>query len=177
MPDAERLREQPVRRRLLDLIGSNPGMHASELCREAGEPWGTVQYHLALLHKGNLVQAVETGRERRFFPPGVDPGRMRLLALLHQGRRPEVAQYIRDHPGVRQVDVCDALDVSRKTFRNSVVPLVAENLVRERRGLQDNRYFPLEGLADLLLEAAAPAPTAPAPLVAGADDPGSIGFA
>ena len=174
MPDNGHLLEQPMRRRLVDLISNRPGIHASELCREAGEPWGTVQYHLSLPHKGQLVRAVEAGRERRFFPSGIDPGRARMLALMNQGRRPEVAQYIREHPGVRQVDVCEALDVSRKTFRNSVQPLVAENLIQEKRGLQNNRYFPLQGLGELIDAAQAKASALPeAPAV----DPGSIGMA
>lgn len=173
MPDRNDLLDQPMRRRLVDLIASRPGIHASELCREAGEPWGTVQYHLSLLHKGELVRAVEAGRERRFFPSGIDPGRARLLALMNQGRRPEVAQFIREHPGTRQVDVCDALDLSRKTFRNSVAPLVAENLVQEKRGLQNNRYFPLEGLAQLIDDARAPGVPEPAPAL----DAGNIGIA
>ena len=172
MPDRDNLLDQPMRRRLVDLIASRPGIHASELCREAGEPWGTVQYHLSLLHKGELVQAVEAGRERRFFPNGIEPGRARLLALMNQGRRPEVAQFIRANPGVRQVDVCEALDLSRKTFRHSVQPLVAENVIHEKRGLQNNRYFPLEGLSALLDQ------TLPPQLPAlDAVDPGSIGMA
>lgn len=173
MPEPNHLLEQPMRRRLVDLIASRPGIHASELCREAGEPWGTVQYHLSLLHKGDLVRAVDAGRERRFFPSGMDPGRARLLALMNQGRRPEVAQFIRDHPGSRQVDVCDALDLSRKTFRNSVLPLVAENLIQEKRSLQNNRYFPLAGLSELI---EATQPQAPAALSSTGLDAGSVGF-
>ncbi len=144
------LLEQPLRRRLLDMIAEQPGIHASQLCRSAGEPWGTVQYHLSLLHKGEMVTSVEAGRERRFFPSAVDPAKARLLALLHQGRRSEIAAFIRDHPGSRQVDICDALDVSRKTFRSSVEPMVEEGLVHERRSLQDNRYFPQDGLVEIL---------------------------
>ncbi len=148
--DEHHLLDQPLRRRLLDMIAEQPGIHASELCRTAGEPWGTVQYHLSLLHKGEMVTSVEAGRERRFFPSEVDPSKARLLALLHQGRRTEIASFIRDHPGSRQVDICDALDVSRKTFRSSVEPMVEEGLVNERRSLQDNRYFPQEGLVEIL---------------------------
>jgi DNA-binding transcriptional ArsR family regulator len=151
-PEAARLLDQPMRRRLLSLIESHPGIHASELCREAGEPWGTVQYHLSLLHKGDLVTAIDSGRERRFFPSETDPAKARLLALLTQGRRPEIAAYIRANPGARQVDVCDALGISRKTFRNSVLPMMKEGLVAEKRGLQSNRYFPLAGLEPLLAE-------------------------
>ncbi len=150
------LAEQPMRRRLLALIDSHPGIHASELCRSAGEPWGTVQYHLALLHKGELVTAVAAGRERRFFPTEVEPHKAKLLALLHQGRRSEVVRFIQSNPGSRQVDVCDALRMSRKTFRASVLPLVQEQLVQERRGLQSNRYFPLADLAPLLRAAQGP---------------------
>jgi predicted transcriptional regulator len=144
------LLEQPLRRRLLELIERQPGIHASELCRTAGEPWGTVQYHLSLLHRGDMVTTVEAGRERHFFPSQMDPTRARLVAIMQQGRRQEIALYIRDHPGARQVDICEAVDVSRKTFRSSIEPLVSEGLVHERRGLQNNRYFPQEGLAELL---------------------------
>lgn len=155
-------RDQPLRRRLLDLIESRPGIHASELCRTAGHPWGTVQYHLSLLHRSEMVTSVEAGRERHFFPTTVDPERARILAILNQGRRPEIAQYIKTHPGARQVDICGAIDVSRKTFRSSIVPLVASGLVHERRGLQENRYFPLHSLEAYLppeIDASTPAAT------------------
>ncbi|HET6398103.1 MAG TPA: hypothetical protein VFH47_00940 [Candidatus Thermoplasmatota archaeon] len=158
--DPRSLLEQPMRRRLLELIQSQPGIHASELARESGEPWGTIQYHLSLLHRTSLVTSVEAGRERRFFPAEVEPARARLLALLHQGRRGEIAQYIRSHPGARQVDICEALDVSRKTFRHSVAPLVEEGLVLERRGLQFNRYYAEPGLGELLPGEPAEAPAA-----------------
>lgn len=161
MPEPHRLLEQPMRRRLLDLIASRPGIHGSELSRESGEPWGTVQYHLSLLHKSALVHTLETGRERRYFLPELEPSRARLLALMNQGRRPEVAQFIRDNPGARQIDVCEALDVSRKTFRGAVQPLVAEHLVQERRGLQNTRYFPLDGLSRLLEETVPVGPASP----------------
>jgi predicted transcriptional regulator len=150
------LLEQPMRRRLLQIIEERPGIHASELCRESGEPWGTVQYHLSLLHKGELVTTIEAGRERRFFPNQVDPARARLLAILHQGRRLEIASFIQGHPGARQVDICDALSLSRKTFRHAIEPLVEEGLVQERKGLSFNRYFPEEPLGSALEVARSP---------------------
>lgn len=173
--DRQRLMEQPMRRRLLDLIETHPGIHASELCREAGEPWATVQYHLSLLHKGEMVHAIDAGRERRFFPHDTEPAKARLLALLTQGRRPEIAAYIRANPGARQVDVCDALGISRKTFRNSVMPMMKEGLVSEKRGLQSNRYFPLAGLEPLLSQfPGAAIPVAPTPSLGGGDLPGLV---
>jgi len=156
------LLDQPLRRRLLDIIQSRPGIHASELCRAAEEPWGTVQYHLSLLHRGDMVTAIEAGRERHFFPSQVDPQHARLVAMMQQGRRHEIAAFIRDHPGARQVDICQAVDVSRKTFRSSIEPLMVEGLVHERRGLQNNRYFPQEPL-NKLLDSEAPLADAASP--------------
>ena len=144
------LLEQPVRRRLWDLIRRRPGIHASEICRESGEAWGTVQYHLSLLRDNQLVTSVEAGRERLFFPGEVDPLRVRMVSLLHQGRREEIARFIVENPGLRQVDVCDAVSVSRKTFRSSIDPLLEAGLVVERKGLQTNRYFAQEPLGALL---------------------------
>lgn len=147
----DRLLKQPVRRRIWDIIRNRPGIHASQLCRESGEAWGTVQYHLGLLRKGELVTSVEAGRERRFFPPGVDESRARLMSLLEQGRREEIARFILSHPGQRQVDVCGKVSVSRKTFRASVQPLVEAGLIQEQKGLQANRYY-AEPELDALLE-------------------------
>lgn len=148
------LLEQPLRRRLVRVITDRPGIHASELAREVEEAWGTVQYHLSLLRKADIVSSVEAGRERRFFPAGIDESKARLLSLLHQGRRPDITRFIHEHPGARQVDICQALDVSRKTFRASVRPLVEEGLVHEQRGLHANRYFAGEGLEPALAEMA-----------------------
>lgn len=142
----ETLLRQPMRKQLVELIRDKPGIHASEIAREVEQPWGTVQYHLRLLRQADLVNTVDAGRERRFFPSGMDDTKARLLSMLHQGRRPDITRYIRENPGSRQVDICDALDVSRKTFRSSVRPLVDEGLVRERRGLHSHRYFPATGL-------------------------------
>lgn len=135
------LLEQPVRKRLFGIIRKEPGIHASEICRETGEAWGTVQYHLSLLQKSELVTSVDAGRERRFFPGGIEPEKARLLGLMQSGRRQDIVSWIRDNPGTRQVDVCNALAVSRKTFRSAVAPLMAAGLVQEQRGLQANRYF------------------------------------
>lgn len=148
--DPSRLAEQPVRKRLLGLIDQRPGIHASELAREMDESWGTVQYHLSLLRQADLVTTVEVGRECRFFNDGMDPSKARLLGLFHQGRRSEIAEFIHAHPGSRQVDICNALGVSRKTFRSSIRPLIEEGLVDEQRGLHANRYFAQDALDDVL---------------------------
>jgi predicted transcriptional regulator len=154
-PDgASDLLGQPVRRRLWDIIRLKPGIHASQLCRESGEAWGTVQYHLSLLSKGDLVTSQEAGRERRFFQTGIDEKRAHVVSLVRQGRRPEIAQAILASPGLRQIDLCDSVKVSRKTFRSSVQPLVDAGLIRERKGLQTNRYFPEDGLESLVSDSA-----------------------
>jgi predicted transcriptional regulator len=97
-----------------------------------------------------LVQSVEAGRERRFFPEGVAESKMRLMTVLTQGRRGEIAQFIHSNPGARQVDICNALEVSRKTFRSSIQPMVEEGLVHEQKGLHNNRYFSEDSLDSAL---------------------------
>jgi predicted transcriptional regulator len=149
VPDQDLLR-QPVRRHLMGLIRRRPGIHASEICRESGEAWGTVQYHLSLLKTGELIQTVEAGRALRFFPQGEVDEVDRLTLIVGQGRRTDIAQYIRDNPGIRQVDVCNAVGVSRKTLRASVAVMMQAGLISERKGLQSNRYFPEAALETVL---------------------------
>ncbi len=147
---ADDLLRQPVRRRLLDIIADQPGIHASELCRQADESWGSVQYHLSLLRRASLIKSVTSGRERRFFTSSLDSGLARRLALVRQGRRYEIADFIQQNPGCRQVDVCDALGVSRKTFRAAIDSLAEEKLVIERKGQRNNLYYPQEDLDPVL---------------------------
>ncbi len=146
----DRLMEQPVRKRLMGLIRRKPGIHASEICRETGEAWGTVQYHLSLLQRNEMVTSMEAGRTRRFYPPDATTARMEMVSLLEQGRRGEIARFILENPGLRQVDVCQAVSVSRKTFRSSMADLVDAGLVDEQKGLQANRYYPDSALVPLL---------------------------
>ncbi len=144
------LLDQPVRKRLMGLIRRSPGIHASEICRETGEAWGTVQYHLSLLQNNEMVMSMEIGRTKRFYSPDAAGSRMEMIGMLSHGRRAEIARFILDNPGLRQVDVCKAVAVSRKTFRSSMAGLVDAGLVAEHKGLQTNRYFPDEALAPLL---------------------------
>ncbi len=147
---ADELLRQPVRRRLLDIISDQPGIHASELCRQADESWGSVQYHLSLLRRASLIKSVTSGRERRFFSSTLDNGLARRLALVRQGRRYEIADFIQQNPGCRQVDVCEALGVSRKTFRAAIDSLANEELVVERKGQRNNLYYPQQDLDPVL---------------------------
>ncbi len=146
----QELLRQPVRRRLLDIISDQPGIHASELCRQADESWGSVQYHLSLLRRASLIKSVTSGRERRFFSSSLDSGLARRLALVRQGRRYEIADFIQQNPGCRQVDVCEALNVSRKTFRAAIDSLADEKLVVERKGQRNNLYYPQQDLDPVL---------------------------
>lgn len=152
---------QPLRKKLMGIIMRRPGLPATALRREVGEAWGTVQYHLGLLQETHMVTTIEAGRGRLFFADGMDPRKARLISVLHQGRRQEIAQFIREHPGVRQVDLCNAVAVSRKTFRASISALKEAGLVVEQKSLRENRYFPEQPLEELMQESwARPDPSA-----------------
>lgn len=144
------LPRQPLRQRVMGLIRREPGIHASQICRETGQPWSTVQYHLRLLQQTEMVTSVDTGRERGFFPDDIDAEKANLVMLLREGRKEAIARLIQAQPGIRQVDICRAAPVSRKAFRRSVDSLIEAGLVAEHRGLQTNRYFPGAELRDLL---------------------------
>lgn len=62
-----RVLDSSVRREMLELIRSHPGMTVRELLEEMQVGWGTLYHHLTVLERSELVRCVVSGRRRLLY--------------------------------------------------------------------------------------------------------------
>jgi predicted transcriptional regulator len=129
------------RERLLDLIRSQPGLHKSALCQETGLAWGTVDYHLRLLRRGNLVSQHVDGRTTRVFPADLRH-RQSLLAALADEPAARIAAAVHQAPQ-RAGALSDRLGLSPKVVRRHLARLLREGLL-----VREGDHRPLYRVAD-----------------------------
>lgn len=110
----DQLLEHPVRQQIYEAIGSNPGIHASELAREVGIGWGTVSHHLQKLQKGSMVAERKVNNQKCFFHNGGTVGStdMEVAGAVRGDSASRIAQFVHHHPMTSQKDMCTALDMS-----------------------------------------------------------------
>lgn len=149
--DGERLLENPVRARVNETVGLDPGLSLQDVRDRAGIAWGTTVHHLARLERHGLVVSVRHGNHRRYFPSNTVSSRQRReLAALSHPTAHRIAEQVSANPGSDQKGICQALDL-----RN---PAASKHLTRfERLGLVQSEivgrsrlYHPTELMASVL---------------------------
>ncbi|MES2155525.1 MAG: ArsR family transcriptional regulator [bacterium] len=123
----------------MQLIGSEPGINKTTLCRELGLGWGTVSHHLRVLTRRGLVAAYGRGKEVHWFPCSVDEAQYRWLCVLHDGRAASIVNHLERRPGLRLSDLSDSIGISRKVIRRHLSQLGEEGLVTHE-GETQRRY-------------------------------------
>lgn len=127
------------RQRILDLVTRNPGATKSQICRELNLGWGTVSHHLAVLRRQEVLTSYAVGKEVRVFAAAIGDRQARYLAVLGDGPAAGIVAELRDNPGSRLVDLCEALGVSRKVIRRHLTVLGGEGIL-VRSGEARPRY-------------------------------------
>ncbi|MBI2045049.1 winged helix-turn-helix transcriptional regulator [Candidatus Pacearchaeota archaeon] len=73
------------RRKIYDLVRSNPGCHFREIERKIKMPYGTLRYHLNFLVKKELLIEKKDDNNIRYFSMEFNSGDYDILSLLRQG--------------------------------------------------------------------------------------------
>lgn len=138
----------------MEEVSRSPGLRLLDVAAAAGAKRSTAKHHLGILEQVGLVKAVRKGDSTRYFPGTFLSDDAEDVALLLRGRMLEVAHVIAREPGVRQVEITRALNLSRKVFRTYANLLILRGLVLEEAGLNTLRYFPTSRLHRIVDEAA-----------------------
>ncbi len=64
------LPDNVTRTEIYNYISANPGLQFRAICSGLGLSIGVVQFHLALLQKAGLIDAIRKGKYKRFFAAG-----------------------------------------------------------------------------------------------------------
>lgn len=106
----------PTRRRILDFVGSRPGVHLREICRGLGLAMGDVQYHIHKLERDGRITSTRRGLYKFFYPADLFGERQReVLSVLGLDRPRELLLNIIERPESTQEDLASAAGISQAT--------------------------------------------------------------
>lgn len=127
----------PVRARIFDAIGANPGLGHAALVNAVGKHRSVVAHHLWMLESHGYVVVRRESRRVGIFPQGVSTAGWRASA----GRtRLEVQETVRAHPhGLTADDVARAVGISRRLAAYHLGCLHREGAL-EREGRRGSLY-------------------------------------
>lgn len=112
--DDHSLLEHPIRSQLFESIQSSPGIHASQLARDAGIGWGTVTHHLQKMEKARIVAARKVNNQKCYFQNGgtVGSSDMQMASAVKNDTAGAIADYVTHNPMTSQKQMADQLGIS-----------------------------------------------------------------
>lgn len=142
--------EHEKRDELYELIRATPGIHAHEIGEKANIGWGTTVYHLKLLENHGLVVSKKSGRYKRFFVnTGEYTKKKDVYGALRNDTAKAVADFVVNHPGTTQKDMCAALGIQPSLASWHVEKLEGVGLVKRVKDGRQVRYFAGPAWSDL----------------------------
>jgi predicted transcriptional regulator len=125
-------RGEATRRRIVERVRDDPGVHFNALVRGLDMAPGQVQYHLKRLLDDRVVAEDCYGRTH-YYPPSFDAWERRALALLRRETSADVVGILLESGAVPATEVAERVGIARSTLSWHVERLVGVGLVEERR--------------------------------------------
>lgn len=132
--------ENESRRKIYQVILSNPGIHLRELQRVVGMPLSTVDYHLNYMVKKEIILRDQNRGIIRCFSKPFNDAEKRIVSALRQKRMREIVFVVlRDHK-VRFKQLLDQLPLPRSTLAFYLIYLVEHSILSRERVGAENIY-------------------------------------
>lgn len=131
-----------TRRAIRDLLEANPGMYERAIAREVDANERTVEHHLRILVREEVLVTLQRGGYTHYFLQGRHPPKqMQALASLQRGRAEQVYEIVRQDPGVDVSTLAESAEISKPYASKLVSQLVDVGLVdKVREGRRSMLY-------------------------------------
>lgn len=132
----DQLLDHPVRRRIVDLVTAQPGIHPQGLVRQLSLTRGAVEHHLRILEKAGHVRGKPVQGRMCYFAAGkVDVRVQPAAAVLRAPLARNILETALGEPGLSLTDLTSRLGCSYGAMLYHVDRLEDSGMVRrERRG-------------------------------------------
>lgn len=124
-----------MRRRLVALVATYPGLHVREAARQLNTSMALVEYHLGLLTAANIVEVRKDDRYARLYAvqgPRPTDAEADLLALLRERLPLRITLFLLDRAEpVKHGEIAGALALSKSKLSFHLRKLEAVNLLRK----------------------------------------------
>lgn len=116
--------DHPTRRRMVDLVRAQPGIHARELHRLIGGSWTPLRFHLRMLEQHRHLKVVSDGRYHTVFPSDAPP----TTVITHPIQRRLHEMLPADGASVDVRELQESLGISRQLLHYHLSGLEARGL-------------------------------------------------
>jgi predicted transcriptional regulator len=121
---------QTTRVQIYNFITGNPGTNFRGICSALALPIGVVQYHLALLDKGNLVSNRRDGRNKRYFvSKKFSEIEMKIISVLRHETAKKILQILHVEGSVSHGKLAKRLEISSQALTWQMKQLKEKELV------------------------------------------------
>ncbi len=123
------LLENSNRKRIFEMVKHEPGVHFSRIKANINKESRTVQWHLKMLEKFDLIREERFGNNVVYFDFLLEKQHDRLYYYLHKEGAPAILKAIMSQPGIALVDLIEQLQMPRSTLARKLNVLVSEGFV------------------------------------------------
>jgi predicted transcriptional regulator len=128
------LAENCTRTEIFNFITANPGVQFRAICTILGLPIGVVQFHIAILQKAGLINAIRRGRYKRFFAAGsFTRKQMETLAALRLSTVKNILKTLLNGKAVSHHELASCLSISSQGLTWQMNRLRETGLIMETR--------------------------------------------
>lgn len=133
--DGQAPHDQPVRKRMLELLDDQPGLSTQEIRKTLAIGWGTTIHHLSVLERQGWLVRAHSGRRVFWTVPG------KAVAPRQFGTAAELLQAIKQNPGVGPSQLASLLGIRHSTAIYHAHRLQHRGLVRVESEGRRRKYY------------------------------------
>ena len=136
------LTDEPTRQKLLKYIYSEPGANFKQLKDKFSLHNGTLAHHINILENHDIITSHRSGRQRLFFPMGINQEISRVSLVTNETQR-NIMDIVKNTPGITQAMISKQLDMSRQKVNYHVNSLVDKAFLKIEKQGRITRLYPL----------------------------------
>lgn len=141
----------PSRKKTMDVIEADPGIHFQEILRRTGLSNGNLVHHLRKLHQAGMVSEAKTGGYTCYFAARhADRRTMKAAPVLRSDAARSMLDAINDHPGVNAKDLAARLGLGSSTVHYHLKRLEAVGLTQAKKEGRTMAFFPTDSARRLV---------------------------
>ena len=124
------LLNQSTRMQIYNFITNNPGINFRGICNSLALPIGVVQYHAAVLMRGDLISNRRDGRNKRYFESKkFSSTEMKIISILRHQTAGKILTILHKNKSVYHGNLANRLKISSQALTWQMKRLKEEGLI------------------------------------------------
>jgi predicted transcriptional regulator len=136
--------ENEIRRRIINNILSEPGIHHNELQRRCNLQKGQLQWHLQVLLRYKIIKKKKVGQFSLFYPNFRSQtfDDFAIETITKSKTTLKILDIIENNPGIISSKIAEQLDLSRSSVKYHVDKLLNKKLILSEKSGREIELYP-----------------------------------